>query len=89
MRVMCDKKGNEYKVIRWILMRNFWEYYITEIDGDTTYGYVMGFENEWGYSSLSEKVGYTLEDASGDKLNEIAPPIGFYWKDSENYKYMD
>lgn len=32
-----------------------WTWYATEFDGDDTFfGYVVGFEKEWGYFSLSE-----------------------------------
>ena len=32
-----------------------WTWYATEFDGkDTFFGYVKGFEDEWGYFSLSE-----------------------------------
>jgi len=38
-----------------------WTWYATEFDGkDTFFGYVQGFENEWGYFTLNE-----LEDATG------------------------
>lgn len=38
-----------------------WTWYATEFDGeDVFFGYVRGFESEWGYFSLSE-----LESARG------------------------
>ncbi len=42
--------------IRYIAIFSNWEWYLCEYDKDTktAFGYVKGFENEWGYFSLQE-----------------------------------
>ena len=44
-----DGKGESFAVSRHIILKNFWEYYVEEPDENgITFGFVMGFENEWG-----------------------------------------
>lgn len=56
---------------------NGWYWYATEFDGeDTFYGLVQGWEEEWGYFSLSE-----LESASTSMFGTEIPAVerDCYW----------
>ena len=81
--IFITPKGKEYTCIGWAsgVPKCNWEWYAFEkVEGcDKVYfGYVMGFENEYG--DFSEK---ELNDngikfyKSAKELNEIAPPIGW------------
>jgi hypothetical protein len=53
-----------------------WHWYLTEFDGeDICFGYVIGFEREWGYWSLKELESISLiirdEDFKPCKSTEI------------------
>ena len=65
-----------------ILSGTGWEWYALEpIDGDVAYGFVHGFEDEFGsfsISELKENGVYWTEDPA--KLRSIAPPVGWEWK---------
>lgn len=47
-------KGQTIEVIEHIILRNFWEIYVIEIDGDQIFSLTLGFEDEMGYASLEE-----------------------------------
>jgi hypothetical protein len=48
-------------VVKFFTPDSNWTWYAVEFDGkDTFFGYVQGFENEWGYFTLSE-----LQEARG------------------------
>jgi hypothetical protein len=48
-------------VVKFFTPDSNWTWYATEFDGeDTFFGYVQGFENEWGYFTLHE-----LQEARG------------------------
>jgi hypothetical protein len=51
-----NKDAKDVKIIaKFFCPWNNWTWYATEFDGeDTFFGYVVGFENELGYFSLSE-----------------------------------
>jgi|VirMetMinimDraft_7_1064189.scaffolds.fasta_scaffold30572_3 hypothetical protein len=66
---------------RWILLKNGWEYYLEESDGDVAFGLVLGDENELGYVSLSELKPYIDIACTGNDLYGIMPAIGYEWKD--------
>ena len=50
------KIDNKILHIRYISIYSNWEWYLIEYNPDTkiAFGYVKGFENEWGYFSLQE-----------------------------------
>jgi hypothetical protein len=54
----------------------------TDKDG-IAFGYVMGFENEWGDVSLNEVKPYIMTNTTGAGLDEIMPPEGYYWEDEK------
>jgi len=60
-----------------VILRNFWEYYLNGI----AFGYVMGFENEWGSVSMDEIKPYVISTTKGTGLDEIMPPEGYHWED--------
>jgi len=83
MRVMISERGNKFKVIEHIILKNFWEYYVLENefeeDKDLGYAYVMGFENEFGYFTYNEITPYIMSRTSD--LTDIMPAQGFEWED--------
>jgi hypothetical protein len=78
--VFIDKYKKEHTCYGWgVSLQNGWEWYAFEpIKNDIAYGFVHGFEDEWGSFSLKElkeyKVFFTQNPV---KLNEIDPPVGW------------
>ena len=71
-----------FAVAQHIILRNFWEYYLEETDKHgIAFGYVMGFENEWGSVSMDEIKPYIMSKATGSTLKEIMAPVGYHWED--------
>jgi hypothetical protein len=76
--------ASRFEVAQHIILKNFWEYYLEEADSNgIAFGYVMGFENEWGSVSMDEIKPYIITKASGAGLDEIMPPAGYYWEDEK------
>jgi hypothetical protein len=75
-------EGKEYTCIGWACdLRTSWEWYAFELVNkahDIYFGYVLGFENEWGDFSAQElkENGIKFHTDSED-LNDIMPPIGW------------
>ncbi len=70
--------GETFTVHQHIILKNFWEYYLGETDKDgVAFGYVMGFENEWGSVYLPEIEPYIVSRVSGTELNDIMPPYAY------------
>ena len=85
-RNIIDSKGGEpFTVHQHIILKNYWEYYLGEPDENgIAFGYVMGFENEWGSVDLNEIKPYVLSVAgygSTESLNNVMPPAGYRWED--------
>ena len=79
-----DGKGETFAVYQHIILKNYWEYYLEEEDENgMAFGYVMGFENEWGDVSMDEIKPYIKSIVRGDELNYIMPPEGYYWEDEK------
>ena len=75
-----------FTVHQHIILRNMWEYYLGEPDENgIAFGYVMGFENEWGDVSMDEIKPYIISIARGDELNYIMPPFEYYWEDEKEF----
>jgi hypothetical protein len=75
-----------FAVAQHIILKNFWEYYLEQADENgIAFGYVMGFENEWGSVDLNEIKPYIITKTSGVGLNEIMPPEGYYWEDEKEF----
>ena len=80
-----NEDSNEpFAVAQHIILRNFWEYYLEEADKHgVAFGYVMGFENEWGNVSMDEIKPYIVSIARGKELDYIMPPEGYYWENEK------
>ena len=80
----ADDKGETFAVYQHIILRNMWEYYLGEPDENgIAFGYVMGFENEWGDVSMEEIKPYIIGKARANDLWHIMPPEGYYWEDEK------
>ena len=80
-----DGKGESFAVSRHIILRNFWEYYVEEPnENGATFGFVMGFENEWGSVDYNEIKPHIISEVRGTALNEVMAPADYVWEDEEN-----
>ena len=79
--VFIDPSGSHHTCIAWAcgIPKLNWEWYGFEKNGDDIYyGYVMGFENEWGSFSATELADNEIQLVTDEKsLNEIEPPLGW------------
>ena len=79
-------KHKPFAVYQHIILRNMWEYYLGEPDKNgIAFGYVMGFENEWGDVSMDEIKPYIISIARGKELDYIMPPFNYYWEDEKEF----
>ncbi len=78
MRIMT-KDETKLKITEHIILRNFWEYYVTDEkhSDDIVQCLVMGFETELGDVSLEEIRPYILTRTK--KLEEVAAAPGWDW----------
>ena len=71
-------RGKEYTCILWAQGKNGWEWYGFETDNEDEsiyFGYVMGYENEFGYFSLQELLDAGVNVVTNPKdLMELMPP---------------
>ena len=82
----AERKGETFAVYQHIILRNMWEYYLGEPDENgIAFGYVMGFENEWGDVSMDEIKPYIISIARGKELDYIMPPFEYYWEDEKEF----
>ena len=82
--IISNEGGKSFAVHQHIILKNFWEYYLEKTDKDgIAFGYVMGFEDEWGDVSLNEVKPYIMSKTSGAGLYEIMPPEGYCWEDEK------
>ena len=84
--INCNNEDSSeaFTVYQHVILRNGWEYYLEEADGDGyTFGYVMGFENEWGSVYMPEIEPYIVSIARGKELEYVMPPFGYYWEDEK------
>ncbi len=85
--VFVSPEGKSYKCCGWAcgFPKINWEWYAFEDMKDGTYfGYVMGFENEFGYFSEAELKESGIVLIKDNRLNDIAPPIGWTRKELVN-----
>ena len=82
-----EDTSEPFAVAQHIILRNFWEYYLEATDEDgIAFGYVMGFENEWGSVSMDEIKPHIISIARNDgtttdSLADVMPPQGYRWED--------
>ena len=75
-----EDSSEPFAVAQHIILKNFWEYYLEPADENgIAFGYVMGFENEWGSVDLNELKPYILTRTN--QLDEVMPPAGYCWED--------
>ena len=78
--VFISPEGKEYECLfHAITPRIFWEHYgFEKVNDDVYYGYVMGYEDEWGTFSVSELKGVNaLITTKPEILDEVLPPKGW------------
>jgi len=82
MRHMKSNYGTTIEVIEHIILRNGWEYYVTEkADEDgILFALVCGFETELGSVSLNEIKPYIVSRTKD--LAEIMPATDWTWQDT-------
>ncbi len=83
MRVMV-KDGVELRIVEHIILKNMWEYYVTDFQPDpeqpdVIHALVMGFETEMGDVYLPEIKPYIISRTKD--LHTIFPAEGWRWKD--------
>ena len=85
-----NEDSNEpFEVVQHIILNNFWEYYLEETDENgIAFGYVMGFENEWGSVSMDEIKPHIISIARNDgtttdSLADVMAPVGYEWEDEK------
>ena len=75
-----EDSGEPFAVAQYIILKNFWEYYLEPADENgIAFGYVMGFENEWGNVDLNEIKPHVITRTTA--LDEVMPPEGYRWAD--------
>ena len=73
-----------FAVYQHITLRNGWEYYLEEEDSyGLSFGYVMGFANEWGMVDMAELKPHIASIARGKELQYVMSPFGYYWEDEK------
>jgi hypothetical protein len=82
--IIREDGGKPFEVHAHIILKNFWEYYLGKPDKNgIAYGYVMGFENEWGDVSLEEIKPYII--TATRELGDVMPPAGYRWEDEKTF----
>jgi len=79
MKRMINKYGDAVNVVEHIIIKNFWEYYVTDnkFSDDVVRAVVMGDETEIGDISLSEIKPYVISRTK--KLDDVMPADGWNW----------
>lgn len=79
MRTMINSFGTKINVVEHIILKNGWEYYVTDekFDKDTIMCVVMGFETEAGDVYMPEIKPYIVSRTRD--LNDLAPAEGYEW----------
>ena len=84
-RMINEDNGTVLKVIKHIILRNFWEYYILADESDTpdkdiAFALVMGDATELGSVYLPEIEPYVIS-RTAELSNGVAPATGYRWAD--------
>ena len=81
MRKMTMPFGGTINVVEHIIVKNFWEYYVTDqkFDNDIVQCYVMGIENELGDVSMAEIKPFIISRTKN--LKGVAPASNCKWVD--------
>ena len=80
MRKLTNNKGTVLHIVEHIILKNYWEYYVTDtyVEEGIKEALVMGFEQEIGDFSLEEIEPHILSRTTD--LN-ILPAEGWKWMD--------
>jgi hypothetical protein len=84
MRQMVNDRGTVLNIREHIILKNFWEYYVTDDDTGCEgifQAFVMGAENELGDVAEEEIKPYII--ARTKDLNGVMPAAGWSWKDGQ------
>ena len=84
MRMRDMETNAEINVVRHLILKNFWEVYITDEEtnsDDIKFALVMGYETELGDVSLEEYKGHIIASTDVNEATEIAPATGWTWED--------
>ena len=82
--IFIDDNDREHTCILWaISLKNGWEWYGFEDEGNGIYfGFVHGFEDEWGTFSTDELTENSVKYYTDPKdLQDIRPPVGWTKKE--------
>lgn len=80
MKRAMAKGDTTVNVVRHLILKNFWEVYITDRpsdDSDIAEAVVYGYETELGDVYLPDFKGVTISDS--EEIDEIAPAPGWSW----------
>ena len=83
MKVMQGPNGEQLKVWKHFITRNFWEFYLEEPVDGVSFGLVMGDDTELGYVSIDEIKPFVASQAEPDKT-EFMPAPDWKWVDITN-----
>jgi hypothetical protein len=74
-----DEYGKQHTCIGFAVSGTGWEWFAFEDEGNGIFfGFVMGFENEWGTFSVEELASCGIPFTQDpDDLNDIMPPEGW------------
>ena len=79
-----EDSSEPFAVAQHIILSNRWEYYLEEEDSyGLSFGFVMGFHNEWGMVDMAELKPHIVSIARGKELEYVMPPFGYYWENEE------
>jgi hypothetical protein len=74
------QRGNaKLKVVKHVILRNFWEYFITEMPNESGVGmaYVVGDYDEYGTFAQYDVDKHGI--SSTEELSELMPAPGWEW----------
>ena len=79
MRKMQNQYGSQINIVEHIILRNGWEYYVTDnkFKDDVIQCVVMGFETEMGDVYMSELKGHIVSRTRD--LTDLAPCDCWNW----------
>ena len=82
MQMRDTTTGTVINVVQHVILRNFWEYYITE-KGDQPFALVVGDFTEMGYIDREEIRPYIMSVCNSG-LSDIMSAPGWEWVSKEN-----
>lgn len=79
MRKMQNSYGSQITVVEHIILKNGWEYYVTDnkFEDDIVQCVVMGYETEMGDVYMPELKGHIASRTKD--LSDLAPCEGWTW----------